>query len=865
MRFLTFLASLFCFSPLICAQDSDSDSQASSDYAPQSEIVTVMNEVNEKGEYVIGRSKDGFPTVTFRMTAPAGVQNFYNFSCFYKNGYSGTVDGFAQMYVQSKYANILTQVLQKYTTVYADGEELGAVFTSSCVVRDADGSVVRDYTLEFRDLGSKNFFALKGSDFKVTLSPLAIMCRDENKVKSILQKYAEATYSFVSDGYKPVIEVSNTVKLSELNNIADTSSLYLNAGSMLIVDGNLTCKNIYVEAADEVVAGLPAGIVINSGASLTADSVYFLANFEDERSVGYLINNGACSAGMVFMKNAQNTKKLDEAYAFRYGYTEKSTGVVLSKDSWFNAFPSFSSPVNKRDGWVNMTYRVKMDNKHSYYTTGLWTPFLDFKDKYRELANVTEWADYFKAEEEFGNSIPFFAFHTYTNSEVLRVDGEVNDEESYTLPVKNLSAAGEPSLTYVNNPFPAPVDWRSVAEDAIEAEGDDSFISDIRDIQYGFVKHSLYSIYNFKTGITTLDVPNKMYYGYIQPNMTNVSLPCQTGERSSVLFTKSNLTTYQQADEKYADTDYTNGLPYIRLYVDEVVDSLAKGVGRRSVVALYFVPKEQFDELHSLSCADYDSVFDVNNLWESLAETRFKSFYHRVKFSLESNFGGGPIFPYIGAYGVNQKSDSVAAAIKMVAIPESVEGKQQSTKQYIEAESILKDFIGLSIEPKIALDASGAVKFGVVDYDLKDSNIGIRVGGLSLNYPGQADCLDTTIGFTDGYSEDGLKVKGFSPNKKFCEWDCRTLRLNLNVAKGIPDPASDKKTNVDAVKLTSAHATISVSTECAGQLRVFDILGRLVAERSVVSGSATVAVPAGAYVANFAAGKSSCVKALVVK
>ncbi|MGN0028339.1 MAG: T9SS type A sorting domain-containing protein [Marinilabiliaceae bacterium] len=854
-RFLTFLASIIFVSPLAVAQDSDPEASSTEEYAPQSEIVTVLNEKNEDGVYVAGRSADGYPTMTFRLTVPKDAENFYRFAEYYGEG--GAFKNYAYLYSEPKYVKFLQAAL-KSTVVGVDADKFEWSFSASCDKVSVDEGSAYDYTLILKDYKNLNYAGLRGSSFEISIDTLAAVCQSEVesdgssvKVKYIYKKYSPATYSFLSDSKTIVEQISSTVKSSELNNIVETMSLYLNSGSMLVVDNDFVCKNVYVEAADESNLGLPAGIVINSGASLIADSVYFMQNFEDEHSVGYIINNGTCSAGFVFMKNAQNTRKLDNAYAFKYNYvfTNSDNLKVLPVDRWYMSFPSFSSPVKQRSGWVDMSYRKK---NGSVYTTGLWSPFNESTTKWMGLNNVMQWDDYFASSRD----IPFYLMHIYIDSEVLRIEGEINDEDSYALPLTNLAKEGNATQTFVNNPYPAPVDWRSVADEAAEVDGDDSFASDIRDIQYGFYKHSIFSIYNLKTGITTLDVPNKMYYGYIQPNMTNVSLLHQTGNRADVKFAKSNLTTYQEADAKYAGSDYTNGLPYVRLYVDEVVDSLRKGVGRRSVVALYFVPKADFDNLHDGACEDYDPVYDVNTLWESLAETRLKSVYPL------SNFGGGQLFPYLGAYGVNQTNGNVAAAIKMVAIPES-DDASSSTEQNLDAEEVLNNFIRISIEPRLKT-ALASVEFGVVDYDLKDSHVGIKVGGLSLNYPKQPDVLQTTIVGAKGY-QDATR-KGFVSNKKFCEWDCSQISLDLTVAKGAEkQPTSDKPLNNTSVDITAGVGFVSVSSSVAGQLRVYDLLGRLVTERNLLSGKTSVSMPAGYYVVGFSSGDSSTVKSLIVK
>lgn len=836
-RLLSFLISLVFVAPLAYAQEAEEE------YADQSEIVTVLNETDEDGNYIVGRSEDGYPTVTFRFTVPEEVENFKIFGM--ESTYPSARNGYYFLYYQQNYASYLQNAFVQATVLADEDDYSKSVYYSgsaSCSAsEDESGRTVHDFTLVISSKFDNRHCCF--GNFKVRLPKVAIFLTGNELYE---KQYAAATYKFVSDG-----TISGDVKSSELTNVGETSNIYLKAGSTLNVDGDLVCKNVYVEAADESAKGLPAGIVINEGASLIADSIFFMANEVDERSVGYLINNGTLSAGVAFLKNAMNGRTLDVAYATEYGYVQNGN-VSKIDDRWSISLSTFSSPVQSQTGWVDMNNQKVKSGK--VYVTGLWTPFLLNGDYPSDsgLANLTDWSGYYEAE----SSIPFYLQHLYVTGEnvsrSVRVVGEINDQDSYALPVTNLAAIGQDSQYFISNPYSAPVDWRSV----VEADSEDKIVSDIRDMQFSFYSPSVYSIYNFKTGLTTTDAADKMYYGYLQPNMTHVSLLHNAGEVESIIFAKSDLLSYQQADEKYAGKDITNGLPYIRFYVDDTNSDIAKGKGNRSVVAIYFVSQEQFDELHSTENADYDATYDVNNVWESLADTHVNS-VEGLKNST------GWLFPYVGAYGVSQTSDDVATAIKMVAIPEKGEESAASADQDVEAETILNNFIRISIDAKHAAD-EGSVEFGVLDYDLKDAKIGVKVGGLSLSYPGTtADVTSTTISVADGYTE-GEVTNAFEADKKYSEWDCKQLSLNLTVAKAAEKPEAIK-TNTAGVSVYANGGAVVVSTSEAGVLRVYDLTGRLVTEKSVGVGSASVAMPAGVYVASFEAESTSCVKSVIVK
>lgn len=825
-RLLSFLISLVVVAP---AAFADGETV----YHDQSEIVTVVNAVDENGNYITGWSEDGYPTVTFRFTVPADVKEFQRFAQYstHKNAWKN----YYNFYHEAKYSKNLQTGLAK-TVVSVEGVDYTWSFTGSGEDVSEGDTKAYNFTLTLKDVKNRNYSILKG-DFSVRFDTLAVINKEDGTNKSFYAKYAPATYKFVAGDNAPVKVLSGDVASSSLADFNEANSLYVTSGSTFTVDGNFTCNNVYVEAADETNANsIPAGIVVNEGATLTADTLYFLSNIEEERAVGYIINNGTCTAAAAFIKNAKNNRDFEVGYAKAYAYTNTSGSAI---GSWSYSLPSFCSPVAAK-GDIDTQHHI-FDDDMKTYTTGLWSPFIS-GTKYYGLANITSWDDY----NATAASIPYYIMHVYTASKSLRVTGELNNEDYYTRPVTNV-AVSDNQQTFVGNPYPAPIDWRSVTDAAIAANGDSSFAYAIRDVQMSTYSSSTPSIYNLATGLTTYDAAGKMYYGYLQPNMTNVGLFYQTGDLDAVSVAKTDLSSYSQADKTYAEKDYTNGLPYVRLYVDDSDATLAKGAGRRSVVALYFVPEELYNDLHSTSCEAYDATYDVNNIYESLAETH----YETEGFN---SFGGGWLFPYVGAYGVNQTSGAVATAIKMVAIPESGINKATSTT----VEKVLSDFIRISVEKK---KTEGGVEFGILDSDLKDSKIGIKVGGLSLNYPNEADVKSTTIDMS-GYT-DGETTKNFASNKVYSEWLCKQLSLDLTVSN-VEDATSIDDVDVKS-SISAGRGVVTVKAAAAGILKVYDLLGRLVAEQSVDEGSTSVAVATGAYVVSFSAGDSSCVNRVVVK
>lgn len=784
------------------------------DIRPQSEVVTVLNGKNADG-ICVAEYENGFPVLKFKFSYPADIDTIK-----YLGMYTGNpkgVEGYMPL-------NLSTENGQKnnreyfgnFTKFVFNGDSVDIYPYAECVYKNEGKGA---FELNLRVVHYRRpFFIAPNTIIKCVIPSLCAFELAPGK-PNILRKFQSAEYEFVV-GDKGDELVSGVKFSSEL--AGDKNDILLDNGAILVVDKDFSCKSIIVKAGDEENDWRGAGIVINKGATLSADTVYYLANDHDDRSLGYLVNNGTYNAGSVFFKNSLYESKLMWTYARSYGYVY-GNGNVMPK--WKFHFPAFCTPVQKIDGWIDVVYGgIKSVNFANFLAAGL---FCDYNEKESHMAY--DWSDYFSLEKQY----PFYLYNEFTQPISVRVPGAVNDDDSYTLQVKNIAEDGKPSKTFVNNPYPAPIDWRSVMESAITADGDSSFVNAIRDVQVSFVAHSIFSMYNLKTGITTFDAPNKMYYGYLQPNMSHSSLVHQNGERAEVTFSKNDLCSYAMADEKYADADLTNGLPYVRLYVDDVVDTLSKGEGLRGVVALYFVPEQLNDSLHSAKCPDYDSNYDVNNVWETLSGWCFDP----------SSWSSGQVFPYIGAYGEKQQYADKATAIKMVAIPADT---SKTTKQYVLTESRLSDFIRISIEQK---KAKGGVSFGVLDGNLKDFGLGIRVGGLSYNYPELPDVITSSIDVEEGLA-DGETQKRFEAGKKFSDWDCKQISLDLSVARQYrTSTALDIVKKSASVVIKGGVGEVTLKASESGTLTLYDLSGRIVSETSMSSGS--VSIGRGVYLASF--------------
>ncbi len=802
-------------------------------YYPQSEIVTVLNDVDENGNY-IAEWEDGVPVMKFRVTYP-DANNTYRIGIYYANNYS--VDGFYPLNFTAK-SKIMTQrAIFETTKIVVKGDTIiGYPETSYTKVDGLVDVVACDMSIKLNNINGRGVVS-PGEEGTLVVTKLCEF-RKASSGPYVEKKYNSASYNFKVVADATHICIGENVNSSDISG-ADSAYIYINNPAVLNINNDFSCKKIFVQPGDDANDGLAAGLIVNAGASLTADSIYFGVNNVDDRALPYLINDGALKAGCVFSKDATNEVPLAVNYAKKYGRVSED----LADDDWHYHVVNFSNPLEDESlsGLIDMIYREGWTSK--LRTSGILTPYL-YESSF--LSACYAWGDLARVSK----TQPLFLFNAYYDTYVsLRAAGSINNESEYGLSIEDVNPNGlyddEQVKTFINNPYQAPIDWRSIATAA-----GDQFVNDVKDVHTSFVMQSLYSMYNMKTGFTTYDAPGKMYYGYLQPQISNVQLVHQNGNQGSVTISKSDVCSYAMADEKYGKTDIVD-YPYIRLYVDETDEAVQKGEGLRSVVVLYFVPEDKFDELHDAaeSNSDYDANYGINTVWETLAETCYNSDF----------FGGGYFFPYLGAYEPGQVKSDKATVIKMVKIPTEV------SEQYKGYGASLSDFIRVSVDAEMN---DGAVELGVLDYNLGDSELGICLGDIALNYPGKDNNLSMDIDVQNGYVESQpfslvSTNRSFESGKVYDLWDCKQLSLNLNVAQ--VDRTADKKVVApDASSIKSANGYISVNSSVSGTLSVYDLSGRLIAEKSA-EGSVSVSVPNGVYVATYSSAGSTVRSRVAVK
>ncbi len=849
-KFSAFVCAFALTASFAWAQDeasSESTDESTEVYYPQSEVVSVLNDVDENGNYVAEWDGDNV-VLRFKFTYPwEKVDTMFYFGLEAEN-FSPTKAPWGATQGK-KYVNLLPGganppiYFAQLSKFFLHGKDKSVFLQKEDsfeykAYKNEDGKV--EYcilTVVLVPEQHRDFVAV-GDELKWGFGKVGVLLKDASGDRLVVREYEPATYTFLIPGDETHVAINENVNSSALN-IGEGACIYVNSPAILNIDNEFSCKNIFVQPADEVNGGLAAGIVVNEGASLVADSVYFGVNNLDDRSLPYLVNNGSYDAGSVFAKDLTNEISIAESYAKKYDRFRENG---FAEEGWFYHMVSFSNPLGSKSvsGWIDMIYRDYFNSKIK--SSGILAPYLDKRDfrsafyTWESLAGVS-------------SSQPLYLYNTFTETTVsLRCAGSINDEVGYELAIEDVNPEGVYDdgqvKTFINNPYQAPIDWRSIAETA-----GDQFVNDVKDVHLSFVMPSHYSMYNLKTGFTTFDAPGKMYYGYLQPQICNAQLVHQNGNQSVVTVSKSDVCSYAMADEKYGKSDIVD-YPYIRLYVDETDEAVQKGEGLRSVVVLYFVPEDKYDELHnSETASDYDANYGINTVWETLAETCYNSEF----------MGGGYIFPYLGAYEPGQTKSDKAAVIKMVKMPTEI------SEQYKGYSSALADFIRVSVDKDMS---EGAVKLGVLDYNLGDSELGISLGDIALNYPGKDNNLSMNINVKDGYveSEPSSLVsinRSFEGDKVYDRWDCKQLSLNLNIAQ--VDRTADKKiATPDASAIKSANGRIYVNSSVSGTLSVYDLAGRLIAEKSA-EGSVSVSVPDGVYVATYRFANSTVRSRVAVK
>lgn len=344
--------------------------------------------------------------------------------------------------------------------------------------------------------------------------------------------------------------IEDYITLEHTASYAENKSLVIKSGNEYRVTSDQEWRQIVVENG--------AGIKIDAGQTLTAtDTVYFLSKRGDVMNMGYLINKGNFDATAVFTKNIEG-----------------------------NQYVTFSLPVaEEKYSDISLSPKPDDDFYFNNYYGDTWSRDLD--------------------EGTFTYDGAPMVFNTYNPYFIFRCKGELNDNDSYTF---NESSYSESLNLYnqqtkMNNPYPAPVDWRSIYEDE---RTDANAIFTNTDLNLND-----YYVYHPFSGVTTYDGP--MEYGYLQPAMSNVGL--WNNETCETTFAKKDLTSYSEVVDKYSESKPK--YPYIRFYCDDAKNP--KGQGHRSVTVAYFIPKNIRETIYQDKMSDYH--YDVSLVTEESNES----------------------------------------------------------------------------------------------------------------------------------------------------------------------------------------------------------------------------------------------------
>lgn len=446
----------------------------------------------------------------------------------------------------------------------------------------------------------------------------------------------------------------------------------------LTVDAELNVRQLIVEGGNDN-EGFAAGVHINEGGILNvSDTAYFLCPRYSNRHLAYLINRGGYTAGgTVFTKTADF--RINVPFAKLYGESPEKNiedwlryyvpDIHVSVPA--SALSSVYTFVRDDDGLLDS--RNKMfynDNAIRQY------PFGSLANKALFLSKGISTAGTFDFSETRPTNLYIHSKCKLEESLAFRVkvsgDIEMNDAEEYS---HDLSIwypeeynINHETFLYPNNPYPAPIDFRSLAD------ADTNVVKYVRSMHVNDERgmHTGYC-YNMQTGLTTFDGP--MYFGYLVPHLSPANLNVVKAQNDSsgrvipflpkLKVSKDNVISYEDAEKKYEGRDLTNGLPYVRFYVDD--PNLPKRKGTRSVFVAYFLPMQDENGPDMLEILD-----ETNSDFDATPSNKYENLLWTTTFPYEASVGDmadSPSYPLIGAI---DRCPNVPSYIKGFEKPEDV-------------------------------------------------------------------------------------------------------------------------------------------------------------------------------------------------
>ncbi len=624
--------------------------------------------------------------------------------------------------------------------------------------------------------------------------------------------YTGKTYEFTVE---PSLKISKSCKSSEIT-LNKSMTVIVPANCVLTVDNEFSIPNLIVEAGNTTTYG--GGVVVESNGNLAvADTAYFLCHTSFHRNNAYLINRGTFSAsGSIFTKYIDNGVFLP--YAKLYGYLTEKGNI----DAPHANMPIISFPVktpNKTFGFMKEPgYLFQVALPYSeYYGGSLKSSYYLSKEPY-----LTDFSN--------PNQYMYVLNYDVSQAAVFRANGDINDEESYSVKVEEKATAtiSHETKAVIDNPYQACIDWSVLIADE---ENNAGLAQKLRCVNFNYGHDHMSCDFNFATGLTTYDGP--MQFGYLQPAMEQArffQLDLNEKDNITVNLDKKYLTSYAEM----ANVEPQVKVPYVRFYVDGV--ECPKGVGNRSVFVAYFLTAEEYEQVATSTDDEvYNDYFYLDPIWEVWSP-------NELYYNKGNTYGGAYFFPYIGSF----RDGGANGRIRAFTLPKPGEsGYCQGFTLYLE-------------------EKQTNVKYGILDYGNMD-NIQFECLGLLLNaQDGRADVLegefDETANATKKEFDVALTPSGATSAKTYMYNDVQAKQVGMKKQMKLTnynnDATSDANPVINTLKVVSVAGGITVSSTEPSNVNVVNLSGILV-NNANVEGSTFIALPAGLYIVKSDNGKAS--------
>ncbi|MCF0190381.1 MAG: T9SS type A sorting domain-containing protein [Marinilabiliaceae bacterium] len=701
------------------------------------------------------------------------------------------------------------------------------------------------------------------SKFKVILPELKYAADETGN--SLLSDLSARTFEFTITPVDYVWSDDYDKQLSTRALTEDEKTVVVQEGKRLrIATGDhVYCSQLIVEGR--------AGVEIEEGGTLTvADTAYFLSPTNESWENAYLINNGTFeSASSVFVR--ESLGKTSDCWYVHQASPVKS---VHWSDMHFSGMADdcfLMSPMSDR---VKENYDKPDGSEFENYDH--W--YYDY-DEYMLVENTLN--DYYRVFADWRNDISNFA---------IRYKGEVNDEASYAYDRYRYYYHVLDSYWNVNrldNPYPAPIDWRSVVEanrtgDGVSTGRDKAnhkFVNNV--INTTMFGHHNGAVYNTFSGLTTYDGP--MQYGYLTPSM--MSSQHTNNIYASATFKKEDLCSYQDITEKYNSNNLSE-YPYIRFVVED--EAHPTSAGYRSVCVVYFISSDDDKEL-------YKNTVSLPNSKTTGEDKKYKGSY-KLDANFESEFYD-PTYtvPYIFCRPTNGDATYETFTYKTDAYY-MIKSYPFPTMAQFDEESgdIIADQVDTEVTLSILTDSERA-KVKILDYNMKGMKLVQTVTTQQMLKGGAR-----TVQCSGEYVITGTKYTADSPiEEKYKRGDV-TFKFEadpnemggLKIVDPLADPEylamkeaieEDARANEDqkvddedddptAVKIVVAESSLRAAVASNGSIRLinttegatytlYDMNGRVL--HSAVAGVSDLRFPAVVAGIYFAKGNNQSVKVVV--